>query len=265
MARPRVLGLAGVLTLLLGQGVQAELKADGGAAAWAKPEWSVSSPGEVTYLSGQDTVRAWLVLPPGPGPHPGLMLIHEWWGLNEWVKGNAAKFAAAGYAALAVDLYRGRVASDPELAHELMRGLPPDRAARDLRAAMDYLRALPGVRPERLGVLGWCMGGGYALSAAMDLPEVAACVVNYGHLASEAASIARIHGAVLGIFGAEDQGIPAVQVEAFAASARAAGKDVEVQIYSGVGHGFLRSVPDSPAAHDAWARTWQFLGARLKP
>jgi carboxymethylenebutenolidase len=261
----RTIGLA-VLLILLGQGVGAELKPDAKVGnALKHPDWSMVVQREVEYRSGQDTVRAWLALPPGPGPFPALIVIHEWWGLNEWVKENAAKFAAAGYAALAIDLYRGRVAAEPELAHELMRGLPPDRASRDLRAAMDYLKGRPEVRADRIGALGWCMGGGYALTAALELPELAAGVINYGHLVSEPTSIARIHSPVLGIFGADDQGIPPAQVEAFAAAAKAAGTEVQVQIYPGVGHAFLRSAPESPAAIDAWARTWQFLGAALKP
>lgn len=142
--------------------------------------------GSQTYQSGPDTVSAYLARPPGKGPFPALIVIHEWWGLNEWVKHNAERFAAAGYVALAIDLYRGQVAQDPGLAHELMRGVPPDRAVRDLQAAMEYLRQRQDVKEGKIGAIGWCMGGGYALKAALELPPLTACIINYGHLITEA-------------------------------------------------------------------------------
>src|SRR5579864_8030256 len=94
----------------------------------------------VSYKSGDETVQGMLYTPSGKGPFPALVVIHEWWGLNDWVKEQASKLADQGYVALAVDLYRGKVADNPELAHELMRGLPEDRAVRDLLAASSYLR-----------------------------------------------------------------------------------------------------------------------------
>src|SRR5438270_12995201 len=93
----------------------------------------------VSYKSGKETVQAELYTPKGKGPFPAVIVIHEWWGLNDWVKEQAAKLADEGYVALAVDLYRGKVAGNPDEAHELMRGVPQDRAQRDLKAAFDYL------------------------------------------------------------------------------------------------------------------------------
>src|SRR5713226_2164921 len=86
----------------------------------------------VSYKSGNETVNGYLASPGTPGKHPAVIVIHEWWGLNDWVKDQAAKFADQGYVTLAVDLYRGKVADNPDLAHELMRGVPEDRASRDL-------------------------------------------------------------------------------------------------------------------------------------
>ena len=97
----------------------------------------------VTYKSGSDTVSGYLALPSGTGKHPAIIVIHEYWGLNDWVKDEARKFADQGYVALAVDLYRGTVATDPDTAHQLMRGLPDDRGLRDLEAAYAYLAARP--------------------------------------------------------------------------------------------------------------------------
>src|SRR5919108_260134 len=93
----------------------------------------------VSYKSGDETVQGVLYTPQGKGPFPALIVIHEWWGLNDWVKEQASKLSDQGYVTLAVDLYRGKVASTPDEAHELMRGVPQDRAVRDLRAAFDYL------------------------------------------------------------------------------------------------------------------------------
>src|ERR1700687_2278328 len=115
----------------------------------------------VSYKSGDETVQAVLYTPAGKGPFPGIVVIHEWWGLNDWVKEQASKLAGEGYAALAIDLYRGKGATTPDEAHEIMRGVPEDRAKRDLEAAFQFLAAQPNVRKDRIGAIGWCMGGGY--------------------------------------------------------------------------------------------------------
>src|SRR5450759_207304 len=137
----------------------------------------------VTYKSGTETVNAILYAPQGKGPFPALVVIHEWWGLNDWVKEQASKLADQGYVSLAVDLYRGKVATTPDEAHEIMRGVPEDRAKRDLHAAVEFLKSQPNVRKDRIGSIGWCMGGGYALDVALQEPGLAATVINYGHLA----------------------------------------------------------------------------------
>src|SRR5438034_5711652 len=104
----------------------------------------------VSYKSGEESVQAMLYTPAGKGPFPGIVVIHEWWGLNDWVKEQASKLADQGYAALAIDLYRGKVADNPDTAHELMRGVPEDRAARDLHAAVEFLRAQSNVKKDRI-------------------------------------------------------------------------------------------------------------------
>src|SRR5690349_10792366 len=155
----------------------------------------------VSYKSGDETVQGMLYEPAGKGPFPAVIVIHEWWGLNDWVKEQASKLADQGYVALAVDLYRGKVAATPDEAHELMRGVPEDRAARDLHAAFEYLKAQKEVKADRIGAIGWCMGGGYSLNVAMAEPTLAADVVNYGHLAADADSLKKIQAPVLGNFG----------------------------------------------------------------
>ncbi len=146
----------------------------------------------VSYRSGDATVSGYLALPDSAGPHPAIVVIHEWWGLNDWVKEETKKFAQQGYAALAVDLYRGKVAADPDEAHELMRGMPQDRAVSDLIAAFDYLASRPDVNKAKIGSVGWCMGGGLSLQLAIHEPKLAACVVNYGAMPTDAAEIQKI-------------------------------------------------------------------------
>ena len=223
----------------------------------------------VSYKSGEETVSGYLSLPAGTGKHPALVVIHEWWGLNDWVRGRADRFARDGYVSLAVDLYRGKSAgTDPDLAHQLMRGMPEDRAIRDLKAAFDFLAARSDVDASRIGSIGWCMGGGYSLALAIEEPKLSACVINYGRLVTEPKTIAGIHAPLLGNFGAEDQGIPPSSVEEFDKAARAAGKIVDFKIYPGAGHGFASS-PDPKIyrpteARDANARIDQFFAKILK-
>src|SRR5689334_18250258 len=159
---------------------------------------------QVTYKSGDENVNGVLYAPSGNGPFPAIVVIHEWWGLNDWVKEQASKLADQGYVTLAIDLYRGKVATTPEEAHEIMRGVPEDRANRDLLAATAYLRSLKNVKPDKIGADGWCMGGGYSLDLAVNDPKLAADVINYGHLATESDTLKKINAPVLGNFGGKD-------------------------------------------------------------
>jgi carboxymethylenebutenolidase len=171
--------------------------------------------------------------------------------------------------ALAVDLYRGKVTANPDEAHQLMNGLPPDRAMRDLKAAFAYLQGRADVKKDRIGAIGWCMGGGYSLKLATEEPGLAAAVAYYGAPPTDPAAIARIKAPILGSFGAEDKGPSPDQVRAFEAAMKAAGKSVDVKIYDGAGHAFANV--NNPwkgyreaAAKDAWARTTAFFAKHLK-
>jgi carboxymethylenebutenolidase len=192
----------------------------------------------VSYKSGNETVSGYLALPEGAGKHPAIIVIHEFWGLNDWVKEQAQKYAAQDYVALAVDLYRGQVAKTPDEAHILMRGLPDDRALRDLEAAFAYLASRPDVDAGKIASIGWCMGGGWSIKLAEDQPKLAAFVVNYGALPTDPVIIAKIKAPMLGNFGAEDKGIPPESVKAFEAAIKAAGKNPDIKIYDGAGHAF---------------------------
>jgi carboxymethylenebutenolidase len=222
----------------------------------------------VSYRSGDETVQGILYTPPGNGPFPALIVIHEWWGLNDWVKEQASKLSDQGYVALAIDLYRGKVGTTPEEAHEIMRGVPEDRAKRDLDAAFAFLASQPNVKKNRIGAIGWCMGGGYSLDVALQQPTLAADVINYGHLATDREALKKINAPILGLFGAQDRGITPDDVHKFAETLDHLGKTVDVKIYDDAGHAFQN--PNNkdgyrPAdAADAWNRTVDFLAANLK-
>lgn len=222
----------------------------------------------VTYKSGDETVQAVLNVPDGKGPFPALVVIHEWWGLNDWVKEQAMKLADQGYVTLAIDLYRGKVATTPEAAHEIMRGVPEDRAARDLKAAVAFLQSQPNVRKDRLGSIGWCMGGGYALDVALQEPTLKATVINYGHLATDNDSLKKINASILGLFGGQDRGITPQDVQTFATQMKNDGKNIDVTIYPDAGHAFEN--PNNQGGYrekdavDAWARTVKFLRENLQ-
>ena len=223
----------------------------------------------VSYKSGAETVSGLLVTPEGKGPFPGVVVIHEWWGLDNWVKDQARALAREGYAALAVDLYRGKVTDKQEEAHQLMSGMPQDRAMRDLKAAVGYLKSRKDVRGDRIGSIGWCMGGKFSLLLASEEPSLAAAVAYYGAPPTDAATIARIKAPVLGNFGGEDKGPSPEQVRAFEAAMKKEGKTVDVKIYPGAGHAFANV--NNPwkgyrpeAAKDAWSRTLAFFARHLK-
>ncbi len=206
-------------------------------------------PEPVRFQSQGKTVRADLYQPPGPGPFPAIIVIHEWWGLNAWVEQQARMLATHGYVTLAVDLYRGRVAADPETAHELMRALPQSRGVGDLTSAVEYLKTLKQVDPNRIGAVGWCMGGGYAMQLAIADPSLRAVAINYGALETDPAQLKKIHAAILGNFGAQDRGITLADVQDFAAEMAKLGYPVNVKEYSDAGHAFEN--PENRAGYRA--------------
>jgi carboxymethylenebutenolidase len=235
--------------------------------AAAAPSGPVLGPGEVAIPSGSEQMVAYLARPKGQGPFPALVVIHEWWGLNGQVRGMADQLARQGYLSLAVDLYRGKVTDDPEQAHELMRGLPEDRALRDLSAAFAYLKSNADVKPERIGSIGWCMGGGYSIKLAVAEPSLAACAVYYGALPTETENLRAIQAPVVGFFGDKDEGIPEASVLDFDTAMRKAGKTAEVHVYRNAGHAFAN--PESKSFHrmaadDAWKKLMAFFGKHLE-
>lgn len=232
-----------------------------------------ATPNDVNYKSGSETVHGIVYTPAGKGPFPGIVVIHEWWGLNDWVKEQAAKLSDQGYVTLAIDLYRGKVATTPNEAHEFMGGVPQDRAQRDLEAAFNFLQSQPNVRKDRIGAIGWCMGGGYSLGLALEEPKLAADVINYGvydyaTLAKDQAAIQKINAPIRGFFGAQDRGIPTDDLKQFQQQLSKSGKQAEFSIYPDAGHGFEN--PNNKDgyrpkdAQEVWQKTVAFFAATLK-
>ncbi len=239
------------------------------AASAALAQAATLPPAETVHFPSQgESVRGILYKPAGAGPFPAIVVIHEWWGLTDWVQQQAADLAQQGYITLAVDLYRGQSATDPEMAHELMRGLPQDRGVGYLTSAVAYLKTRKDVLPHRIGAVGWCMGGGFALQLAIAEPTLRAVAINYGALDANPAQLKKIHAQVLGNFGAQDRGITPEDVQTFAKEMAALGHPVNVKEYADAGHAFQNPNnkagyrPDDTADADRRMRT--FFAENLK-
>jgi carboxymethylenebutenolidase len=223
----------------------------------------------VQYQSGDETVSAYLALPASGGRHPGIIVIHEFWGLNDWIKQNAQKLADQGYVALAVDLYRGGVATTPGDAQELMRSCRRTAPCAISKPRSPISPRAPMSIPTRIGSIGWCMGGGYSFQVAIHEPTLAACVVNYGVPPTDPADIAAIHAPILGNFGADDMGITPDAVTHSSRQRRRITNRSIMKEYAGAGHAFEN--PNNTAGYrpeaaaDAWNRITRFLSANLKP
>jgi carboxymethylenebutenolidase len=212
--------------------------------------------------------KAYLSLPEGArAPLPGVIVIHEWWGLNEHIMHWADRLAADGYAALAVDLYGGVVATTREEAMATMKKVDDARARAVLVAAHRFLVEDERVKAPRTASIGWCFGGGWSMQTAMALPELDAAVIYYGHVPTDAKAFGSVKAHVLGIFGNQDDGIPPKHVDAFDAALEADGIQHKILRYDAP-HAFAN--PSSPAYHAreaaaAWAEARAFLRAELKP
>jgi carboxymethylenebutenolidase len=234
----------------------------------ASPALAQVKSSDITIKSGDEEIKAFVAMPEGKGPFPAIVVIQEWWGLNDWIKENAKHFASKGFVAIAPDLYRGKVTDDMKVAAVLRKGLPKDRALQDLKAAVNAVAAMPNVKQEKIGSIGWCMGGAYSLEAALADPRIKACVMCYGAVITDPEMLKSLKAPILGVFGADDKGIPAKGVREFEKALMAAGGSVEkINIYEGAGHGFMRPMNGASknpayvetAANDAWSQIDAFF------
>ena len=220
-----------------------------------------------------EPVKAYVSQPMRAGLYPGVVVIHEWWGLNAQIKGVAERTAEDGYVTIAPDLYRGKLGTDAGIAHQLMRGLNENYALEVVQQAIAWLRTNERQTAKRppgqempVGLLGFCMGGRIALASALKPVDIQAAVMFYGSVETQKDALKPLAAPILGIFGNEDHGIPLDQIKAFEAALNESGKKATVLVYPGVGHAFFneeRPGYDKEVAHDAWARTRMFLKKEL--
>lgn len=219
----------------------------------------------LAYFAEDPATIGYLAEPEGPGPHGSVILIHEWNGLVDRVRQVADAFAAEGYVALAADLYSGRTGQNREENIALIKETraDTDRIVRNLDAAADYLKRRDDVT-GKVAAIGWCFGGGVALSYALGSDNHEGTAIFYGSLLDDPEQMKHIHHGVYGTFAGEDKGIPPAQVERFVAALRAAGIENDVHIYDDVKHGFWLYVDRDPEtnlapATDAWQRLKAWL------
>lgn len=262
----RLMALAALAPAIIGCGTRSPESARGDTTATAAPAAREPRHGSMIRIpSGADSILAYVSRPAGK-PKAFVVVVFEWWGLVDWPKSVADRLASQGYLAIVPDLYRGKTAEDPELAHELMRGLPEERAIADIRAAADFVRRTEG-KERKGGVIGFCMGGGLALRAALDHGPFQATVVCYGSPVTSIERLKTLSGPVLGIYGRGDRGIGPDQTQALEDGLGAAGKLGGVHAYENAGHAFMNDqnpsayVPD--AAKDAWREIDSFLAKNL--
>lgn len=221
--------------------------------------------GAYAEVDGKSIV-GYMAHPEGEVPTAGLIVIHEWWGLNDNVKAMARRLAGAGYLALAVDLYEGEVAEDREAASRLARG-SGERTEQILDNLGQAIEHLEQAGAERIGVIGWCFGGGWSLRTALAFPDaVDATVIYYGRLTTDADELRALSSPVLGIFGALDKGIPVDTVRAFEAALDELDKEASIHVFENADHAFANPSGtryNAAAAEGAWVKTLAFFAQHL--
>jgi carboxymethylenebutenolidase len=220
----------------------------------------------IEYPSNGGATPGYLAAPEDDGPFPAVVAIQEWWGLNAHMKDVAERLAGAGFLALVPDLYHGQIAEEPDEARKLAMALNRQKAIEEISAAGRYLIGLDEVAPKKVGIIGWCMGGGLSLSTAAHNGVVGATVCFYGR-PLEASDTARINAPVLGLYGELDGGIPASIVHDFEKELEKNRIPHEIHMYAGAQHAFFNDTRQSyhrEAAADAWERALDWFTIHLK-
>jgi carboxymethylenebutenolidase len=226
--------------------------------------------GEIVEFPSNGHTASGYLSPDPTGNGPGVIVIQEWWGLVPHIKDVTDRLAAEGFTALAPDLYHGETTTEPDEAGKLMMALNIDQAARDMSGAVDYLRGLDSVTGDKVGVIGFCMGGGLALVLACHRPDaVGATVPFYGLIPWEHAQpdFSQLSGPVLGHYAGDDGFFTPELVDGLQAELNALGKEADLEIYQGVDHAFFNDtrpeVYDAEASARAWVQSVGFLHSNL--
>lgn len=237
-------------------------------AARAEPARAVISESLPYAELGDELVYGYFVAPADMfEPLPAVIMIHEWWGLNDNIRSMADRLAAEGYIVLAVDLYAGKVASNVAEARQFMLNVveDPESANANIESAYKFVSETAG--SPKVGSVGWCFGGGWSLNTALLFPDdLDAAVIFYGQVTDDEERLRPVNSPILGLFAAEDKGIKVGSVKAFGAALERLRKNHEIHIYPGVDHAFANPTGNNynkAAAEDAWRRTLEFFGRYL--
>lgn len=219
----------------------------------------------VKFRSNGKETGGYLAVPKQKGP--GVVVIQEWWGLVPHIENIADRFASEGFTALAPDLYHGKSTKSPDEAGKLMMSLRIDEAEKDLHGAVRYLLSSASTSSDKVGTVGFCMGGALSLFAACKNREVGACVVFYGGHPNVKPDLNNLQAPVLGLYAGKDSFVTPEIVRELEKQLRQLGKRAEIHIYPDVDHAFFNDarseVYNEKAARDAWRRTIEFLRKEL--
>ena len=225
---------------------------------------------EVTFPGESVEIKAFVAKPASGGPHPAVIVVQEWWGLNEHIKDVARRVAKEGYFAVAPDLYSRQghqVTGDPNVAAQLMSGLKPDDGVDDLLSTMSWLGREKDARDDRIGVTGFCMGGSYALRLPCTTKEIKAAAPFYGEVPPDE-KLQQLFCPIFYAYGENDGWITRQDVDRLAAALKKFNKPGEVKIYKGCSHGFFndtrKDVYRVAEAQDAWQHTLKLFAENLK-
>lgn len=221
----------------------------------------------ISFAAGSGQATGFLAIPEGPDPHPGLIVIQEFWGLNDHIKDVTQRLAAEGFVALAPDLYDGKVTTDATEARQLLMSLDQSTALEKLNGAVEYLKAHPQVAESRIGVIGFCMGGFHALNVACHNRDVRVVTPFYGRIPPDSV-LESLNAPVLYFFGEKDHHLPAADVDRLEQFIRRTGRSGGVVRYPEADHAFFNDTRKEvyrPAdAADAWTRALAFIRRHLE-
>jgi len=233
------------------------------------PAQPVSGEAVVYTSAAEQPLEGWLARPvEAAGDLPALIVIHEWWGLNDNVRRAAERLAGEGYVTLAVDLHQGNTADTPKVAMQMARDLSANQepALANLQDAITYLQSEVGA--TQIGVMGWCQGGSWSLLTALNFPaEIDAAVIYYGRVTADPEELKVLDMPVLGVFAGDDFIVPPQMAYLFAAGMAKAKKDLEFYMYRDAAHAFSNpsgTEYNAVAAADAWKHTTAFLARNLQ-
>jgi len=223
----------------------------------------------VDFPGGNSTknTKGFLARPKEAGTYPGVIVIHEIWGLVDHVKDVASRLAHEGYVVLAVDLFEGKIVTNLEEGRVLRDKFTEEKILADLNGAFNYLKTLPYVNPKRIGSVGFCMGGGLSLLLACHNRELAAPVIFYGRNPSPIELLKNLQCPILGNYAGADMAITESDINLLKQTLTKYGKKFDIKVYPGAPHAFFNDTKESyrpEAAKDAWERTLKFFNEQLK-